>query len=167
MRCPYCNTLIIHKFNGNYNRMDRKRKSRHMRHCDERPDDADVMADGGRDVGMLPFSKHYAKHERAVFPTIRRRDKFGNFGDFVIVVAGPRNDRERIGLAKIIEKETVTLADLPTPLLCYDCDVLELDTAFDVREEARNHLDSFYRMGIEEDEDLTLYWLQWMAGGGR
>ena len=39
MRCPYCNTLIIHKFNGNYNRMDRKRKARHMRHCDERPDD--------------------------------------------------------------------------------------------------------------------------------
>lgn len=39
MRCPYCHTLIIHKFNGNYNRLDRKRKSRHMRHCDERPEE--------------------------------------------------------------------------------------------------------------------------------
>lgn len=38
MRCPYCGQLIIHKFSGRYNRMDRKRKARHMRLCDERPD---------------------------------------------------------------------------------------------------------------------------------
>ena len=35
MRCQYCGKLIIHKFNGNYNRMDRKRKARHERHCDD------------------------------------------------------------------------------------------------------------------------------------
>jgi len=41
MRCPYCNTLIIHRFNGRYTRMDRKRKAQHMRHCDERPENAE------------------------------------------------------------------------------------------------------------------------------
>ena len=37
MRCQYCRQLIIHKFNGNYNRVDRKRKARHERRCPERP----------------------------------------------------------------------------------------------------------------------------------
>lgn len=41
MRCPYCHTLIIHKFGGNYNRMDKKRKAEHMRRCDERPEVVD------------------------------------------------------------------------------------------------------------------------------
>ncbi|UBF23427.1 hypothetical protein HATV-3_gp77 [Haloarcula tailed virus 3] len=41
MRCPYCNKLIIHRFNGNYNRIDKKRKRRHMMLCDERPEEQD------------------------------------------------------------------------------------------------------------------------------
>jgi hypothetical protein len=36
MRCPYCGKLIIHRFNGRYTRMDKKRKRRHMRVCDEK-----------------------------------------------------------------------------------------------------------------------------------
>ena len=35
MRCRYCGKLIIHRFNGNYTRMDKKRKARHERRCEE------------------------------------------------------------------------------------------------------------------------------------
>lgn len=48
MRCPYCNTLIIHRFNGNYNRMDKKRKARHIRLCEEAPDSTDGSNGGDR-----------------------------------------------------------------------------------------------------------------------
>lgn len=37
MRCQYCNTLIVHRFNGRYNRMDRKRKRIHEQNCPENP----------------------------------------------------------------------------------------------------------------------------------
>lgn len=43
MRCPYCNTLIIHKFSGRYNRMDRKRKDRHLKQCEENPRNEDPV----------------------------------------------------------------------------------------------------------------------------
>lgn len=46
MRCPYCDKLIIHRFNGNYTRMDKKRKARHMRLCDERPTENKEETDG-------------------------------------------------------------------------------------------------------------------------
>lgn len=38
MRCSYYNTLIIHRFNGRYNRMDSRRKHRHERICSHNPD---------------------------------------------------------------------------------------------------------------------------------
>lgn len=37
MRCRYCRQLIIHRFNGNYNRRDRKRKYNHERMCKYNP----------------------------------------------------------------------------------------------------------------------------------
>ena len=69
--------------------------------------------------GELPFSHEYAKHDRAVFPTIRRRDKFGDVGETVEVTA----DDEKLGDAEIVAKETVRFGDLPTWLLCYDCEI--------------------------------------------
>jgi hypothetical protein len=35
----------VYKFNGNYNRMDKKRKARHMRHCGERPDERSLQSE--------------------------------------------------------------------------------------------------------------------------
>jgi len=110
--------------------------------------------------GELPFSHEYAKHNRAVFPTIRRRDKFGDVGD-VVTVTG---DNEKLGDAEVVAKETVQFRDLPTWLLCYDCDVARAttDSGADLREAAYDHINNFYRNSIEMDEPLTMYWLRWV-----
>lgn len=38
------------------------------------------------DMGELPFSGYYSKLDFEVFPTIRRRDKYGDLHDVVIVM---------------------------------------------------------------------------------
>lgn len=110
-------------------------------------------------MDTLPFSsKDYSKHDFQIFPTIRRRDKYGVIGTVVSVEAGPQGEREEIGKAEIIAKEEVTLGSLPTAFLLHD-------TESTTREEAEESLQSFYRNPIEEDEALTLYWLAWVEGG--
>lgn len=37
MRCKYCRKLIIHRFNRNYTKRDKKRKRQHERRCKENP----------------------------------------------------------------------------------------------------------------------------------
>ena len=107
----------------------------------------------------LPFSSaHYSKHTFAVFPTIRRRDKYGDVGDVVDVVIGQdHTDRELAGTALIIAKEQTTLADLPDAFLMHD-------TETRTRREAEEYLQSFYQTPIEMDEALTLYWCRWTDG---
>jgi hypothetical protein len=107
-------------------------------------------------TSRLPFSDDYDKLDRAVFPTVRRRDKYGDVGDEVVVVQGSKGDREEIGLAKIITKEIVTLHDIEGPFLRFD-------TQSDSDKEASESLNQFYRNPIEPDESLTLYWLRWVA----
>lgn len=111
--------------------------------------------------GELPFSHEYAKHDRVVFPTIRRRDKFGDVGD-VVAVTG---DNEKLGDAEIVAKETVQFRDLPTWLLCYDCGVPKVTTNNDAdfRAAAHDSLSGFYQNGIKMDEPLTMYWLRWVG----
>jgi len=109
----------------------------------------------------LPFSHEYAKHDRVVFPTIRRRDKFGDVGDVVTVTA----DDEKLGDAEVVAKETVTFNDLSTWLLCHDCDVSKAttDSDVDLREAAYSHINNFYRNSIGMSESLTMYWLRWVG----
>jgi len=109
--------------------------------------------------GELPFSHEYAKHDRAVFPTIRRRDKFGDVGETVEVTA----DGEKLGDAEVVAKETVRFGDLPTWLVCYDCDVDVSDWSGELRDAAYDHINNFYRISIGMDEPLTMYWLRWVG----
>jgi hypothetical protein len=105
--------------------------------------------------GTLPFSKtDYDKLHRAVFPTIRRRDKYGDVGDVNTITHGQRGDRDVIGTAEIIAKETATLDDLRGPFLRFD-------TQSDTDDEAVTSINKFYRDPIGEDEPLTLYWSRW------
>jgi len=115
----------------------------------------------------LPFSHEYAKHDRAVFPTIRRRDKFGDVGDVVTVTVGQRGETDKLGDAEIVAKETVQFRNLPTWLLCYDCEISpDSETPNrngDLRAAAHDSLSSFYRNSIEMSEPLTMYWLRWVG----
>jgi len=107
--------------------------------------------------GTLPFSTtDYDKLDRAVFPTIRRRDKYGDVGDVNTVVAGPRGDREPLGEAEIIAKETVAVRDIKGPFFWFD-------TQSSSNGEAYKSINKFYRNDIEPDEELTLYWNKWVG----
>jgi hypothetical protein len=106
----------------------------------------------------LPFSHtDYDKLDRAVFPTVRRRDKYGDVGDVNTVRVGEYGDREAVGTAEIIAKETVPLEELMGPFLRFD-------TQSDTDAEALDTINEFYRNPIEMDEELTLYWNQWVDG---
>lgn len=110
----------------------------------------------------LPFSDtDYDKLDRAIFPTVRRRDKYGDVGDVRPVEYGPRGDREVIGRAEVLAKETVALTDLMGPFLRFD-------TQSDTDAAAVDSINEFYRNPIDSDEDLTLYWNGWVerADGG-
>jgi len=117
--------------------------------------------------GELPFSHGYAKHDRVVFPTIRRRDKFGDVGDVVAVTVGQRGETDELGAAEIVAKETVQFRNLPTWLLCYDCEISpDSETPNlngDLRAAAHDSLSGFYQNDIEMDEPLTMYWLRWVG----
>lgn len=111
--------------------------------------------------GTLPFSDtDYDKLHRAVFPTIRRRDKYGVVGDVNTIVHGEQGDREELGDAEIIAKETVTLAEIEGPFLRFD-------TQSDTDDEAYTSINKFYRKPIQRDEELTLYWNRWVDFKGR
>jgi len=103
----------------------------------------------------LPFTHHYDKLDREIFPTVRRRDKFGSVGTINAVEVGARGNREVIGGAKIIAKETVTLVDLMGPFIRFD-------TQSDTDAEALATINEFYRNPITMDEELTLYWNRWV-----
>lgn len=111
---------------------------------------------------VLPFSdKPYRKLDRDVFPTLRRRDQYGDRGDVVIVEHGPTYDREVIGQARIVAKETVMIEELPTAFLAYDTNVSAERCGPTSRHKAHDSINSFYQNPIEPDERITLYWLLW------
>jgi len=106
--------------------------------------------------GTLPFSStEYDKLEHAVFPTIRRRDKYGDVGDVNEIRAGERGSRVLLGTAEIVAKEMITLGELNRELFKYD-------TQSDAAGEAWESINKFYRNPIGEDEPLTLYWNRWV-----
>lgn len=118
----------------------------------------DIVTDGG--LTVLPFShRHYHKLRLAVFPTLRRRDKFGSVGDKVAINVGEQHKRDRAGEARIVAKETIAVRDLSTAFLCFDTETSVIGSAR--RAEARESLNSFYQTPIEDDEQITLYWLRW------
>jgi len=104
---------------------------------------------------VLPFSDtDYDKLKRAVFPTIRRRDKYGDVGETVTVEHGPRGNREEIGQAEIIAKEKEAYNKLGGAFLRFD-------TQSSTASEAYNHINEFYQKPIQPREELTVYWLRW------
>lgn len=106
--------------------------------------------------GTLPFSDtEYDKLDHAVFPTIRRRDKYGDVGDVNTIEHGEYGDREVIGRAEIIAKETITLADLNDQFFCFDTQSANPENAY-------KSISKFYRNPIEPTEELTLYWNKWV-----
>lgn len=106
--------------------------------------------------GTLPFSEtEYDKLDRAVFPTIRRRDKYGEVGDVNTITHGLQGDRDVIGKAEVIAKETVTLEELRGPFLRFD-------TQSDTDAQAVESINEFYRDPIGKVEPLTLYWNKWV-----
>ena len=104
----------------------------------------------------LPFSHAYGKLNRSVFPTIRRRDKFGSVGDLVSVTLGERGNRENVGVAEIIGKESERWDALSDRFVTYDTDT-------ENREGATKTINSFYRHPISDDEHLTIYWCKWVS----
>jgi len=116
--------------------------------------------------GTLPFSHtDYDKLTHAVFPTLRRRDKYGKVGDVNEIMVGSKGNRESWGKAEIIAKETVELRRLPTSFLCWDTDY-KIDTAIEYgnnpRKGANDALNYFYRNDIQPQEEITLYWNRWV-----
>ena len=97
----------------------------------------------------------YDKLDYMVFPTIRRRDKYGDVGDTNEVIAGPRGERRTLGRAEIIAKDTVTMASLNNQLFMFDTDTTHYDDAV-------NLINSFYSDDVENGEELTLYWNRWV-----
>lgn len=109
--------------------------------------------------GTLPFSAtEYDKLNHAVFPTLRRRDKYGDVGDVNTVVHGPRGDRDELGKAEIIAKETVTIAELNHQFFQFDTQSESFDAAYE-------SINKFYQNPIGRTEDLTLYWNRWANHG--
>lgn len=106
--------------------------------------------------GTLPFSDtDYSKLDRKVFPTIRRRDKYGDVGDVNDITHGPVGNRETIGRAEIVAKETVTLEELSDQFLMRDTESMSAS-------ESVISINSFYSKPIGSDEGLTLYWNRWV-----
>ena len=97
-------------------------------------------------ITELPFSHQYEKLEHPVFPTIRRRDKYGEVGDRVTVTVG----HDKLCEAEIIAKEKRCIGNMSKEFLCYDTDT-------DSEEAAEGVLNSFYRNPIRVTEELTQY----------
>jgi len=106
--------------------------------------------------GTLPFSEtEYDKLNHAVFPTLRRRDKYGDVGDVNTVVHGPRGERDELGAAEVVAKETVTLEELNAQFFQFDTQSESWDAAYE-------SINKFYQKDIQRDEELTLYWNRWV-----
>jgi len=106
--------------------------------------------------GTLPFSStEYDKLDYDVFPTIRRRDKYGRVGDVNEVKAGERGNRRLLGTAEIIAKETVTINSLNSELFKFDTDTNTVA-------QAQELVNQFYTDPIGKTESLTLYWSRWI-----
>lgn len=106
--------------------------------------------------GTLPFSStEYDKLDHAVFPTIRRRDKYGDVGTVNEIHAGPKGNRRLLGTAEVIAKETVTLQEVNSQFFQFDTQSRTLEAAVD-------SINKFYTNPIADDEPLTLYWNKWV-----
>jgi hypothetical protein len=106
--------------------------------------------------GTLPFSDtDYDKLKHPVFPTIRRRDKYGDIGDVNTVTHGESGNRDELGRALIVGKETVTIKTMPEALFLWD-------TESDTFEDAYESINKFYQTPIAMDEELTMYWNKWV-----
>lgn len=104
----------------------------------------------------LPFQDgSNSKLNFAVFPTVRREDKFGDVG--TINDVEDRSEDEVIGQAQIVAKETVCLNDdrFTDEFFAFDTDTRNFDEAFD-------SLCDCYDSAIEPDEELILYWNRWV-----
>jgi hypothetical protein len=109
--------------------------------------------------GTLPFSDtDYDKLNHAVFPTIRRRDKYGDVGDVNTIMHGEKGKRDKLGEAEIIAKETITLNELNNQFFKFDTQETSYKSALD-------SINKFYRNNIGMDEELTLYWNRWVNHG--
>lgn len=107
--------------------------------------------------GVLPFSDvEYSKLQYSVFPTLRRRDKYGDVGDTNTITHGPKGDREELGTARIVAKETVCMEDER-----FTDAFFKFDTESESWDEAYDSINRFYTKLIEPDEELTLYWSCW------
>ena len=105
---------------------------------------------------ILPFSStDYDKLDRKVFPTIRRRDKYGDIGTINEIRAGRRGNRDSLGKAEIIAKETITIEEIRGPFFQWDTNVDDDKLAYE-------SINRFYQNPIEKDEPLTLYWNRWV-----
>jgi hypothetical protein len=102
---------------------------------------------------VLPFSHDYPKLHEKLFPTLRRRDKFGDVGDTVTVTV----DGEKVGAARIIAKETRAWKNMSTEFVTHDTDSEDRDAALD-------SINEFYRNPVEPSEELTQYVCIWLEG---
>jgi hypothetical protein len=107
-------------------------------------------------MSKLPFSNvQYDKLNRAVFPTLRRRDKYGDVGTINTITHGKRGERVELGEAEIIAKEKVTLQELNDQFVQFDTQSVDYKEAMDT-------INHFYKNPIAQNEELTLYWNRWV-----
>lgn len=107
----------------------------------------------------LPFEsrKPYSKLQFRVFPTIRRDDTHGDVGDINEITHGPDGNREALGMAEVIAKETICLTDDR-----FTDNFFKFDTEAESWDHAYESLCGFYDTAIEPSEELTLYWNLWV-----
>lgn len=111
----------------------------------------------------LPFSDNeYDKLSLSVFPTLRRREKYGEEGDVVAITKGERRQRDYVGKAEVVSVEVVRPEHLNPNFLKYDTQTPERKTT----RVAKRELSSFYQNPIEWDEEIYLYWLKWVEKEG-
>jgi len=96
---------------------------------------------------QIKFSHDYIKISYPFFPTIRRYDRY-DLGSIYQVIS-PSKTFE----ARIILKNKMNLANIPTWFLCFDTETTN-------RDEAIKTLNSFYRKNIHPLEPLTIVFLE-------
>ena len=101
----------------------------------------------------ITFSKPYKKLSLDRFTTIRRYDKYREGIIYKIHIKPLKTHF----YAKLIKKEKKKLKDIPTWFLL-------LDTECTSREKAIKLLNSFYKNKINEDEELTILYLEKIEG---
>ena len=109
--------------------------------------------------GEVPFTHPNPKLYHAVFPTIRKTDNYPKNGAFVKVTLGEPGDRDHIGYARILARETFDLGYLLSdPFFLFDTGRAQYSSAKEV-------LQSFYQTELTEDTEFTVLWLRWVVDG--